>query len=112
MDKLEKYQQILQGIILRYAKLITSDDQILVVPICDAVRNEYLLMNVGWDEKEHRSHHIIFHFRLYNDKVYVEEDSTDVEIVRQLVEAGIPKEDIVLAFYPPSHRQITEFAFA
>ncbi len=112
MDKLEKYQQILQDTVLRYAQLISSDDHIQVVPICDPLRNEYLLMSVGWDEKEHRAHNIIFHFRIHNDKVYVEEDSTDVEIVRQLMEAGIPKEDIVLAFYPPSHRQITDFAFA
>ncbi len=29
-----------------------------------------------------------------------------------MLDAGIPKEDNVLAFYPPSHREVTEFALA
>ncbi len=30
--------------------------------------------------------------------------------MRKTSEKGIPKQDIVLAFYPPAHRELTEFA--
>lgn len=37
---------------------------------------------------------------------------TEEEIADDLVQAGVPKEDIVLAFQPPDLRQFTEFATA
>ena len=45
-----------------------------------------------------------------NDKVWVEEDATNLCIVDDLLSAGIPQTDIVLGFHPPSKRILTEFA--
>jgi hypothetical protein len=38
--------------------------------------------------------------------------SLEVGIATELVEAGVPKEQIVLGFRPPEMRQYTEFAVA
>ena len=59
-----------------------------------------------------RIHHIIAHLRIHNGKIWVEADNTDVAIVQQLLDADIPKEGIVLAFYSPQKRPLTEFAVA
>lgn len=112
MDKLDNYRKILQEIIFRYAKYNPSYSLSEWLPICDTERDEYLLMDVGWEKDEERAYLTIFHFRIKNGKVYVEQDNTDAEPVQQMLDAGIPKEDIVLAFYPPSHREVTEFALA
>lgn len=112
MDKLTKYREILQAIIFRYAKYNPSNSLSEWLPICDTERDEYLLMDVGWEKDEERAYLTIFHFRIKNGKIYVEQDNTDAEPVQQMLDAGIPKEDIVLAFYPPSHRKQTDFAFA
>jgi hypothetical protein len=42
----------------------------------------------------------------------IEQDWTERGITCQLLEAGVPKEDIVLAFHDPESRQLTEFAIA
>ena len=52
------------------------------------------------------------HVRLKEGKVWVEEDMTEEGIANYWVKAGVPKEDIVLAFQHPSMRPLTEFAVA
>ena len=50
--------------------------------------------------------------RLKKGKFWIEDDWTEDGIVAYLKEAGVPNEDIVLAFNPPDMRQYTEFAVA
>jgi len=49
---------------------------------------------------------------LHNNKIYIEEDLTEDGIATNLLVAGVPREDIVLAFHPPEMRPYTEFAVA
>jgi len=50
--------------------------------------------------------------RLRNRKFWIEEDWLEHGITTDLFRAGVPKEDIVPAFYPPEIRPMTEFAAA
>jgi hypothetical protein len=50
--------------------------------------------------------------RIHNGKIWIEEDNTEEGLASLLVEAGVPKEDIVLAFHPPELRDLTEYAVA
>jgi XisI protein len=43
-------------------------------------------------------------------KIWVQHDGTEDAIADQLVEKGVPKKDIVLAYHAPYVRQYTEFA--
>ena len=43
-------------------------------------------------------------------KIWVEVDETEEGIATQFLRAGVPREDIVLAFHPPELRHLTEFA--
>ncbi|MGI2904577.1 element excision factor XisI family protein [Tolypothrix sp. VBCCA 56010] len=45
-------------------------------------------------------------------KSKIEEDRTENGIATDIVRAGVPKEDIVLAFHEPNMRQYTDFAVA
>ena len=45
-------------------------------------------------------------------KIWIEEDMTEDGLATELVEAGVPKEDIVLAFNPPDRRHLTDYAAA
>jgi hypothetical protein len=49
---------------------------------------------------------------LRNGKFWIEEDWLEDGIVKELLAAGVPKEDIVLAFHHPEMRHLTEFAAA
>ena len=50
--------------------------------------------------------------RIRDGKFWIEEDWTEEGIATELVRAGVPKEDIVLAFHDPKTRQYTDFAVA
>jgi hypothetical protein len=45
-----------------------------------------------------------------DDLVWIQHDGTEDGIANELVEAGIPREQIVLAFHPPDQRKRTSFA--
>ncbi len=89
----------------------TVHDALEVLSLFDSTHDNYLLLEAGWDGVR-RIHHIIAHLRLRNDKIWVEADNTDAEIVQRLVDCGVPREAIVLAFYSPQKRALTEFAVA
>jgi hypothetical protein len=57
---------------------------------------------------------IVQHQQLWikNEKIYVEYDGTDEGFADVFAAAGVPKEDIVLAFHAPAKRPYTGFAVA
>ena len=111
MDKLAKYRHFLKEIVLQQARYKSSYDDIESLAVCDTERDQYLLMGAGWD-RNGRTHSVYFHARIKNGKVWIEWDGTDPSMTEELLRLGIPKEDMVLAFYSPEHRKITDFAVA
>ena len=57
-------------------------------------------------------HFPLVHIDIVAGKVWIEKDNTESGVAAELVQAGIPKSQIVLAFRPPEVRQLTEFAVA
>lgn len=47
---------------------------------------------------------------MIDGKIWVQYDGTEEGVATELVDAGVPKVDIVLGFRHPSVRQYTEFA--
>jgi hypothetical protein len=43
-------------------------------------------------------------------KIWIQWNSTEVDIGQELVELGVPKKDIVVGFQPLYMRQMTEYA--
>ena len=66
----------------------------------DDVNGHYELLNIGWKEYR-RIHNSVIHIDIRNEKVYVEHDGTDLEVVKELMAAGIPAKKIMLGFHPP-----------
>ena len=110
METLSRYRQVITTILSDLAEA-TAQDSVETLPLFDSSHDNYLLLAAGWDGVR-RIHHIVAHLRIKNDKVWVEADNTDAEIVRQLLDAGVPREAIVLAFYSPQKRLLTEYAAA
>jgi XisI protein len=111
MDKLTNYRNAIQTVIRRHAQFQSPNNPVETLPICDTEGDNYLLMAIGWNASG-RVHSISFHLRIRNEKIWIEWDGTEEGIALELVELGIPKEDIVLGFYRPERREITEFAIA
>lgn len=111
MDHLNRHRQVIQQLIARHAQYKPSHGCIETVPMCDPTSDNYLLMDIGWDNTG-RVHAVVFHLRLRDGKIWIEWDGTEYGIAQELVDAGIPKTEIVLAFYRPERRALTEFAVA
>ena len=111
MDRMTTYRMIVKRILSQHAEQIPSHGKIETLPLFDDLQNNYALLDVGWDRMG-RVHAVILHLRLQNGKVWIEQDGTEEGIAEELLAAGIPREDIVLGFYRPERRAITEFAVA
>jgi len=62
---------------------------------------------LGWSHKK-KTNNTHIYIRIKNQKIWIEEDWTEEGIANELLREGVPKEDIVLAFYPPEDRKITD----
>lgn len=110
METLPHYRQVITRVLSDLAER-SARGGAEVLPAFDVAHDNYLLVVAGWDGVR-RIHHVVAHMRIRAGKVWVEADNTDTELVQQLLDAGIPKAAIVLAFYSPQKRPLTEFAVA
>jgi hypothetical protein len=75
----------------------------------DIDRDWYQVLRAGWLQKNLCT---AFWFTsiLRGEKLWVQYDGTEVGVAKELMEAGIPKTDIVLAYHSPFIRQYDGFA--
>lgn len=113
MDKLEKYRSLIKQLLNDYLELInrTPTPGLDTEVVFDEERDHYMLLNVGWSRRR-RFRGTTLYLRLRDGKIWVEEDWLEDGIVKDLLAAGIPRQDIVLAFHHPDMRPFTDFAVA
>ena len=97
MDTSVTYREIVKQVILQYAKLRPSHGEIRLDSVFDETRDRYALMQVGWDRGRRVRGNLIY-ITLKDGKVYIEYDGMECGITQNLIEQGIPENDIVLAF--------------
>jgi hypothetical protein len=113
MDKMTEYRSIIKDLLSKYVALVNRHPRegVETLLIADDEQGHYLWMNLGWANGE-RVKGLTAHVRLKAGKFWIEEDWTEAGIANDLVRAGVPREDIVLAFHEPETRQYTDFAVA
>ncbi|MGB5969224.1 MAG: XisI protein [Spirulinaceae cyanobacterium] len=109
MDQLTKLYEIIYPIIKGYADLPYHDRNLKHKLIVSDNHRDYLLMTIGWRE-DFKVHGCVVHLEVIDNKVWIHRDGLEDGIADDLVRAGIPKNQIVLAFHPPNIRPYTEFA--
>ncbi|MGI0484740.1 XisI protein [Pantanalinema rosaneae CENA516] len=113
MDKLIEYSNLIKRILTEYVELSNRhpNPDIETFLIVDEAKAHYIWMNLGWQNGE-RVTGMTAYVRIRDGKFWIEEDWTEDGIATDLVSAGVPREDIVLAFHEPKMRQYTDFAVA
>ncbi len=112
MDKVKKYQNIIIDFLKEQAAPTKGmHPDIRREVIIDKTSNNFQLLHVGWKE-HHYQFFVAFHFSIINEKVWLQWNRTENEVVDYLQEKGIPKSDIVLGLKPPYVRPHTGFAVA
>jgi hypothetical protein len=109
MAKLEQYRAFVKQLIKQYGDYRPSYGDIDVEAVFDTEHDHYELINVGWHQDQ-RIRGAVLHIDIKNGKIWIQHDGTERGVANDLVEWGVPKEDIVLAFHAPYRRQYTGFA--
>jgi hypothetical protein len=111
MVTLANYPSILRGILQEYAKIKLAVGEVENELIIDEQLGHFELMRTGW-VKGIRVHGALVHVDIRNGKFWIQHDGTEYGIANELVDAGVPKDHIVLAFQSPEMRKHTDFAVA
>jgi hypothetical protein len=113
MDRVKEYREIIKRLLREREDFARPSlpEGLEVTCLFDDATSQYALMTLGWMQCERVSGTTLL-LRIKDGKIWVEEDWTDAPIVADLIEAGVPKADIVLAFHPPEARSLADYAVA
>lgn len=109
MAKLDKYREYIQQLLTKYAARDSGEDGVEAQKIFDTEHEHYQLFYVGW-HNQRRVYGPVMHLDIKNEKIWIQWNGTEDDIAAELVEMGVPKQDIVLGFHAPRMRQFTDFA--
>ncbi len=100
MDKIATYRTMLMQVLSTYTTLVAQQSApgIETLLSFDEIHDQYLWIQTGWAE-ERRIYGVTVHARIVDGKIWIEQDWTEEGIASELLQAGVPREDIVLAFY-------------
>lgn len=109
MAKIEEYRQYVQELLTKYSSYKPAYGDVEVETIFDLEREHYQIVHVGWENK-HRVYGCSMHIDIKGEKVWIQQNRTEVDIADELVTMGVLKEDIVIGFHSPSMRRFSEYA--
>ena len=109
MEKLDRYRQIVQELLLERGKIKLAHGDVETEVVFDKERDHYQIVHVGWDRGQF-IYGCAIHIDIKNGKIWLQWNSTEDDLAAELVTAGIPKEDIVLGLQSPDLRQYTDYA--
>lgn len=98
---LDFYKQCVKALLRQYEEFQDKESKIEL--IFDDDRMRYLALWVGWNGYR-RVHQCAVHIDIIDDRIAIQCNDTEDEIVPELVEMGIPQEIIDLNFIHPLHK--------
>ena len=113
MDRLEKYRQIICQLLTSHAnpESENSDLDVECQLVFDTEHDHYQILDVGWLGLQ-RVYNSFIHLDIKDSKVWIQRNMTEANLAQELVEMGVPKEDIILGLHPPYKRPYTGYGVA
>ncbi|QLE53560.1 XisI protein (plasmid) [Nostoc sp. C057] len=109
MDKLNEYRTKVRQLLTKHLQYKPSYGDVEVEQIFDEEHDHYQIISVGWNN-QHRIYGPIMHLDIKNNKIWIQQNTTEADIALELMEMGIEKQDIVIGFHTPKMRQLSGFA--
>ncbi|QDV34584.1 XisI protein [Tautonia plasticadhaerens] len=111
MEDLNRDREVIERVLSNLASPATERQPVASEVVFDRERDRYLLIHSGWDGYR-RINEIVTQVDLIGGKIWIQRDGIEYGIAQDLLDAGIPKDRIVLGFKSPELRQHTGFAVA
>lgn len=111
MERIAEIEHILQQTLQEYLKDLQqpANQHLDFVLVADKENKHYQIIAMGW-EGYHRIFNLLFHVDVIGNKVWLQEDKMEYSIADRLVENGISKKEIVIGYFPESHRRLSDWA--
>jgi len=109
MDKLTQYRDWIQRVLDKYSQVKPANGEIEVYKFFDRQDDHYQVFHAGWNQYR-RVFGPLIHIDIIDGKIWIQYDGTEVGVANELVDFGVPKHDIVLAYHAPIMRQYNGFA--
>ncbi len=112
MDRIKSLQQAILSVMDDYIEDHSHSESVRGLQyekIVDAPHLHFQLMLLGWKDGE-RIFSLLFHADIIDQKIWIQEDNLAYSVAERLLEKGISKKEIVLAYFSATHRQYTEYA--
>lgn len=111
MAKLEQYRQCVQKLLMKHGSYEPSQEGIEVQLIFDSLRDHYQILDIGWSGYD-RIYNCVIHLDIKDEKIWIQRNMADIQIAEELIEMGVPRENIVLGLQVPYKRQYTQYGVA
>lgn len=93
MADIVNYHEILYRIVYGEGQQQPRFGQVRLVPVCDQASGQYLLVAIGWENKQ-RVDSVVFHAQIQDGHIVIETDNTEEGLKHALIAAGIPADAI------------------
>ncbi|MBE9011176.1 XisI protein [Pseudanabaenaceae cyanobacterium LEGE 13415] len=90
----DRYTDLLTQVLRQTAATQPRLQSLQIRAVCDQESEQFLIIATGW-EKTSWINTILFHARLQDEKVIIEEDNFETGLSSALISAGISPEDIL-----------------
>jgi hypothetical protein len=90
-------RQQIERILTEHTRVPYAHGNVRIQTVFDRGADRYLIMLVGWDGIR-RVHGCLVHVDLIDGRIHIQRDGTEYGVARELTDAGVAKDMIVLAF--------------
>ena len=110
MDSVNKHKNLVRTLLADIANHFRQSNRWEIIEAFDEDRGQYLLFTDGW-QGETRDYGCFMHIEVKpSGRIWLRRDGTDLDIGQQLLDEGVPKSELVLAFHSPKMREWSDFA--
>jgi hypothetical protein len=113
MDRVEQYRQFIRALLTSHATLESSNLSSVTEcqQVFDTEHDHYQLLDIGWEGLK-RIYNCFIHIDIKDGKIWIQRNMTEADIAQELIEMGVPKEDVILGLHPPYKRPYTGYGVA
>ena len=111
LNSSEELRGAIRSVFAEWEKLPRIPGNWKIVGVQDMPHERYTLQHVSFAKGRYDTR-LLAYLEIRDGKIWLLTDNTEEGIANELVEAGVPKESIVLGFYSPEMREVGEFAVA
>lgn len=109
METINELRDAIRSVLAEWEELPRMKSDWHIVAVADTRRDRYSLHRVDHANDRYDTR-LLAYFEVRDGKIWILTDNTEEGVATDLVRYGVPKHQIVLAFYTPALREVGEFA--